>query len=196
MVEFKFGKSTFSLSFSFFAIITLLLLTDGTNYTLLGLLACIFHELGHIFVMCLFNVSPKKIVFYGAGIKIVPDNTKITSFSSDFFILIAGSLTNFCLFVISYYIGKNNFEISLFSAINLIIGIFNLIPFKHFDGGRIIELFLNRFIGDKALLAQKIIRFICISILIIIATYFLLMHKGNFSLYATLGYIIFSELLL
>lgn len=196
MLSFKLGKLRISMCFSFFAIITLLLLLDGTNYAMLGLIACIVHELGHIFVMCLCSISPKKIIFYGAGIKIVPNYDKITSVTQDFFVLIAGSLTNLIIFSVLYPLSQGDFQIALFATINLVIGIFNLIPFKYFDGGRIIDLFINVFCEKNALVLRKIIRIISIIILIIFGVVFGITQKGNLSLYLSIGYIIFSELML
>ena len=79
MFSFKIKNLLISFSFSFFAIIALLILIDGTNYAMLGLIACLIHELGHIFIMCLLNISPSRIIFYGSGIKIIYNYNNITT---------------------------------------------------------------------------------------------------------------------
>lgn len=196
MLRFKLKKIEIAMSFSFFAVIALLQLIQGTNYMLFALIACIIHELGHIFVMCLLSIAPQKITFYGAGIKITPDYKKITSVFQDFLILIAGSATNLILFGILYPLSQNSFQIALFATFNLVIGIFNLIPFKHFDGGKIIELFINSSRMKNPIGVRKVIRVISIIMLIVFGVIFGLSQGINVSLYFSIGYIIFSELLL
>jgi len=196
MFSFKIKNLLISFSFSFFAIIALLILIDGTNYAMLGLIACLIHELGHIFIMCLLNISPSRIIFYGSGIKIIYNYNNITTFKQDFFILIAGSMTNFIVFFSLYSFSNGNYRFALFATINLVIGIFNLIPFKHFDGGKIIDLFINSYCINNSLPIRRIIRFISILMLVGLGVLFFITQKGNISLYFSIGYIIFSELML
>lgn len=195
MLSFRIFKTNISIAFSFFAIVAILILFDKTNYAMLGLIACILHELGHITAMCFFCISPKRIIFYGAGIKIVPDFKKTTTIFQDYLILLSGSMTNFIVFITLYSLSMNNFVIALFSVINLVIGAFNLIPFKHFDGGRIIDLILISN-SSNPIRIRKVIRVISIIMLIILGIFFAYLQYGNFSLYLTIGYIIFSELML
>ena len=122
MLKFKIGKIEIILCFSFFAVIALLELLKENNYLLLCLTACILHELGHIFAMCLFSIAPNKITFYGAGIKITPGYNKITAFSQDLIILMAGSVTNLIIFAFITLFRNHNFTNEVFAAINLSIG--------------------------------------------------------------------------
>lgn len=196
MLRFKLFKIETVMHFSFFAVIALLGLIQDNNYMLLALIACILHEFGHIFLMCLFGVAPKRITFYGAGIKITPNNKTITSNLQDFIILIGGSVTNLIILSILYPLSKDNFHVSLFAIFNLIIGVFNLIPFKHFDGGKIIELFLVSKVPEKSIKIRKIIRVISIILLLALAIWLVTQHSMNVSLYFSIGFIIFSELIL
>ena len=72
MFELQFRKITVAFDFSFFASVSLLILL-GSGYAVLGLAACLLHELGHLAVMKICSVPAKRVLFYGAGIKIVPD---------------------------------------------------------------------------------------------------------------------------
>ena len=196
MLRFKINKIEIAMHFSFFAVVALLGLIQETSYMLLALIACLLHESGHILLMCLFSVPPKKITFYGAGIKITPDNRKITSIIQDFFILIGGSATNITLFGIIYSTTKSSFNFSLFAVFNLIIGLFNLLPFKHFDGGKIIDLFLVTRKPEKSIAVRKIMRYISVILLVGLGLVLLLQGSTNISLYFTITFIIFSELIL
>ena len=143
-----------------------------------------------------FWCCPKANLFYGAGIKIVPDNSKVTSFLVDFLILIAGVFVNFLLFFILYFYFNKNFSVSLFALFNLIIGIFNILPFKYFDGGKIIELILNFTATKNSYVIRKFIRVISIIFLIAFGVIFGYYQGINISLYFTILYIIISEVMM
>ncbi len=196
MLKFKIGKIEIILCFSFFAVIALLELLKENNYLLLCLTACILHELGHIFAMCLFSIAPNKITFYGAGIKITPGYNKITAFSQDLIILMAGSVTNLIIFAFITLFRNHNFTNEVFAAINLSIGIFNLIPFKHFDGGKIIDLFLSEYCLKMGRVIREITRWVSIILLVVFSIAFVFEQGGNVSLYISVTYIIISELFL
>ncbi len=196
MLRFKIKNIEIAMHFSFFAVIALLGLIQESSYMLLALIACMLHESGHILLMCLFSVPPKKIDFYGAGIKITPDNSKITSTVQDFLILSGGSVTNIILFAVIYPMTKSSLNFSLFAVFNLIIGLFNLIPFKHFDGGKIIDLFLVTKKPEKSIAIRKIIRYISVSLFVLFGVVLLLKKSSNISLYFTICFIIISELFL
>ncbi len=196
MLRFKIKNIEIAMHFSFFAVVALLGLIQESSYMLLALIACMLHESGHILLMCLFSVPPKKITFYGAGIKITPDNRKITSTVQDFLILSSGSVTNIILFAVIYPITKSSFNFSLFAVFNLIIGLFNLIPFKHFDGGKIIDLFLVTKKPEKSIAIRKVIRYISVFLLVLFGIVLLIKKSSNISLYFTICFIIISELIL
>ncbi|MGN0594977.1 MAG: site-2 protease family protein [Hominimerdicola sp.] len=138
MFQLKIKNVKYGISFSFFAAIALLYLCSDamTDKVLIALLCCAFHELGHIFFMTLFSSPPEKIVVYGGGIRITPRNEKMLSDTKDIIILLAGCGVNFLLAFITVMInGKPDF----FAETNILLGIFNLLPFKYFDGGKVLE---------------------------------------------------------
>jgi len=194
MFSIKLFNTKIEFCFSFFAVIALVSLFDGTSYILLGLLCCLLHELGHISAMCIFNVPPRKIQFYGAGIKITV-NEKMTSLKKELIIELAGCITNVLIFFILYFFAQS-FTVKIFATMNLIIGLFNLLPFKYFDGGKIIDLLLDLY-SDKNRYALRMgIRIIAISLLVIVGIICYLKNKGNISLFISIIYIIISELFL
>ncbi|MDE7278761.1 MAG: M50 family metallopeptidase, partial [Oscillospiraceae bacterium] len=65
MFEIRFKSFTAAFDFSFFAAVTLLMLIGNNRYALLGLAACIWHELGHFAVMRICGISVKRLLFYG-----------------------------------------------------------------------------------------------------------------------------------
>lgn len=194
MFSFRLFNIKVEFCFSFFAVVCLVSFFDGTSYILLGLLCCLLHELGHITAMCIFNVPPKRVQFYGAGIKITI-NEKMVSFKKELIIQLAGCITNILIFGALYFL-YHSFTVKVFATMNLIIGIFNLLPFKYFDGGKIIDLFLDTYPTKNRYILRTAIRILAIAFLSIVGIIFYLSNEGNISLFITIIYIIVSELFL
>lgn len=125
-------------SFSFPAVIALALLTGGadTAELLTALLCCALHECGHLFFMLIFRRRPAAVTLYGGGIRITPPRGRLDSFGRDLAVLLGGCGVNFLLAGAAALIGGMSF----FVQTNLLLGVFNLLPFKYFDGGRALEL--------------------------------------------------------
>ena len=120
--------------FSFPAVLAVIFCTDSEGTALLCLLACALHELGHIAVMCLSDRPPEKIIFYGGGIKLTGGGKTIP-------IIISGCAVNFLLFAAFYFFAAD-YSLRLFGVINLLTGIFNLMPVQPFDGYNLLEKIL------------------------------------------------------
>ncbi len=134
-------KSTFkniiSVKFSFFATLSLLTLSETSSSVCMSLIASVLHETGHLIAMFLFGADVRKIVFYGAGIKIIRGYS-VTDKNSELIILISGCFMNFIMFFIFFFLGDEKFR--AFAFINLAVAFFNLLPIKTLDGGAILLL--------------------------------------------------------
>ncbi len=131
-------------TFSFFFVIALLAQGSGFEELALlsGLLACICHELGHIFAMSIFGSAPSSVTLYGGGIKLVPDRERFHGRAAETVILLSGCAVNLAMSVVFLAMGlPREFYIT-----GLVLCVFNLLPFSYFDGGRILSLWLS----DKA----------------------------------------------
>lgn len=192
MLELKFKGVTAAFDFSFFAAVALLTLLSG-NYALLGLAACLWHETGHLIAMKLSKIPVKMVVFYGAGIKIVPDKLiNFTGFWSSFTVLISGSAANFIAAVLLYMWGTPAAE--LFAAINLVIGLFNLLPLRYFDGGKLLVLMIRQLCAfSTACLLERFFKWLNVFLIMAVLIIFSFAGKGNFTLYATLCYLLVSS---
>lgn len=189
MFELKFKRLTAAFDFSFFATVALLALIGGTN-AVLGLDSCIWHELGHLFVMRMKGISVKKILFYGAGIKIVPDKQlSLTGFGTELLVLSGGAAANFAAAAVLCFFGNRRFKLA--AAVNAAIGAFNLLPLQTLDGGRIIVLLIRRFCGyTRACMLESWLKRINIFLIITVLIAFVIPGKGNFTLYVTLCYLL------
>lgn len=193
MIEFKFRCFKISFHFSFFAIIAVLMLINDFIYTLYGLYACILHELGHLLVMQIFHMEVIQVIFYGAGIKIKMDKEKFYPVLHEFVMLLGGCIVNFLTFMLIGFQTEYT-ELQIFGIINLSIGMFNLFPLSHFDGGKILHLMIDKFSSPKASAGNHIVLQV-MGIVFVFALISLLMYYkiSNFSLFFTLIYFGIAE---
>lgn len=137
-------KSTFktiiSVEFSFLAVIALLGLSESSACIYMSLASCILHEIGHLLALFSFGVGVKKIVLYGAGIKIVRDFSLVEN-KKEAIILLSGPLMNILAFCVFYLFKGENFKV--FAVMNLATALFNLLPIKALDGGQLLFLIFD-----------------------------------------------------
>lgn len=188
MIELKLRKTLLRLDFSFFAVVALYMILDSSGLGVSALAACGLHELSHLIVMTLFNIPADEITFYGAGIKITSPKTDEKGGIARVLILLAGCAANFSLALLFWRFG--NFTAS---AINLCIGIFNLLPLGELDGAMLLKMLLIKICKpenvDKYMKASSIVS----GAAVVLAVG--LLGQGNFSftLITTLIYVIIVE---
>lgn len=160
------GKLYLKFNFSFFAVIAFLIFADSSGMAVLSLTACILHEGGHLLAMALCGIYPDKITFYGGGIAISKIGMEQMSYIRRLVILSAGCTVNFLISSLCLAFPENEM-IQIFSAVNLLIGIFNALPIGYFDGAQIIEISLVRVMSpSSAAIVKKIIGAICSFVII------------------------------
>ena len=130
-------KTSVSVKFSFLAVVALLTLSETSVSVFMSLVACFLHETGHLLPMFLFGVSVKKIILYGAGIKIIRGYS-LKEKHKELIILISGCLMNILMFLLFFFLKGESFK--TFAVINLVTAIFNILPIKSLDGGAILLL--------------------------------------------------------
>lgn len=135
MIELKIKKTLIRLDFSFFAVLTVFLLFDKTDYGLSALAACGLHELSHLIVMTALGIPAEKITFYGAGIRITSTEIKRAKTSVRAAVLSAGCAANFLGAALLLL-----FNLHEAAAINLVTGLFNLLPIGELDGAGLLRM--------------------------------------------------------
>lgn len=189
MINIRLFKTNVKIDFSFLAVLLIFMLVDESGYGLMGLYACLIHEIGHLIAMVACRLNPDEILFYGAGIRIKAFDEYKLSYGQEIFILSFGSVTNLLVFAV-LYCNSDCRSIGIFAAIHLLIGLFNLLPITIFDGGRILELALMRRMRvDTAELISRIVSAICTLAMLFAAISFYSLGKVNFTVVATLCYI-------
>jgi stage IV sporulation protein FB len=107
----------------------------------LGLLFAAAHEAGHLALLSIFRVKPQRVCLTAAGIRIeAPPGIRL-SFGQEIIIALAGptvSLALAGLFVAlqAGFPAQPFFQTALW--INLGFGLFNLLPVRQLDGGRVL----------------------------------------------------------
>ncbi|GHU83125.1 hypothetical protein AGMMS50284_6150 [Clostridia bacterium] len=115
------------------------------------------------------------------------------SFAGEFFVSLAGPLTNFIfagLFVFLF----NRFKLDILNLLtvsNIILGIFNSLPIQSLDGGNALFLFLERnFSVNLTNKILAIISFIFLFPMAVTGFFILLRSPYNFTLFFTSMYLI------
>lgn len=140
MIKFKIFGVSFSISFLFLCLVSWFLVFDINNIALICLVSSLAHELSHILFLTLFSVKIDGVSFKVFGLSI--RKNKQLTFLKEFLVLISGCFLN--LIFVLFFLKLNNMYVVL---VNIIILIFNLMPISVFDGGQILKLFLERFLG-------------------------------------------------
>lgn len=126
---------------------------------LLFYLFFVVHELGHIVVALLYKLKFMGINFhvFGVNLKIDTDNL---SYEKKLILYFAGPLTNI---IISYVALKyDKYDVHY---INMVLGLFNLVPVFPLDGGNMIKTVLEVFLKETQI--SKTILYINSALLII-----------------------------
>ncbi len=164
---------------------------------LLFLIFAIVHELSHMIIGIILGFHPSRICIMPFGaymsfkIDIKSYNTKIRNGSicslKKMFVALAGPISNIILAII-FFIKK---DYIIISYINILLGIFNLLPIYPLDGGRIIKQILIILLGRrKALKYTNDISNIILCIMIAISLVFCFTTK-SLIIFITVMYLIY-----
>lgn len=118
------------------------MLENGWKPLLLILGAAAVHELGHITVLLLYGAPLKQLKIGLLGALLTADRSGI-SYGQELLALLAGPLVN--LICAAVLIAPARSAPGLYSIIgaNVALGIFNLLPIRPLDGGRVLELLVT-----------------------------------------------------
>lgn len=147
MLRFRLGGMTVTVDFLFVALVTIFLLTDRTGISVIALLACFIHELGHLILFFLVGYTPRALSFELMGIRLTKPAQELTP-GREMLVQLAGSATNFTVFFLLIGTLGSVTYASLFAVTHLLLGIFNLLPLKSLDGGKLLELCCLKCFGE------------------------------------------------
>lgn len=192
-MTFKIFSVPVKISFLFPAAITLLMVTPIKDAALISFFSAFFHELGHLFAIKKLGGKIKNIEFGAFGGRITLRGENCLSLKGEAVAAFAGPAVNFifaAIFFISIVFTENDvFVLPL--AINLGMGLFNLLPVSTLDGGRIFSALLHMCLSERN--CDIILNTVSVIFLLIILFFgfLLIMRKGgNFSLLITCAYLV------
>lgn len=153
--------------------LTVVFLTDSTGILLPFLGAAAIHECSHLFMMCILKSKPKSVRLIPGGINIEENGSN--DLYEQLLILIAGPLANLLIF----FIANNEF-----SMLNLLLFIYNMLPVKGLDGGRIVYIVCCTCLPSEK--AEKIVSFLTVLIAIFFFGFFLVLYFSGIKNYSVL----------
>lgn len=180
-MRFRLFGTEFYISFLFAAVITAMIAFDRTGFILPLFFAILIHETGHLAAMWALDCAPKRIRLVPAAVEIT---TKIQSGGKhEIFIALCGPAVNLLLFAALFvnYLAFGNDGYLTVGLINLLIGLFNLLPVTGLDGGTVLfNILCRKTDPSKAVLIMRIINLSVAAAALITAV--TLCFKGQFNL--------------
>lgn len=194
-MQFKIKNTLYEISFSFFALILLLLTFSKDKSNLMVFLFAFLHELVHLFFIYKYSLAPKKVSFSLFGANIIREVRVHNNIKQELLINLSAPLFNLFSGIIFYFLNifKGNSIILNLSLINTVLGLFNLIPFYNFDGGNALKCILSDRISEKT--TEIIMLFISIIITLFFSfasVYIFFNFQHNVTLIFVSFYMIFS----
>ncbi len=172
-------------SASFYALISVLLFFDEQNIVPWALLACLLHEMGHLTAIYTFGGKVSAIRLSLVGAEIIPIRNTLFSYAEEILIILAGPLTNIAVFVCGLAFSRQfpNENLHLFCGLNLMLGLFNLLPVASLDGGRLLRMTIAKCF--HIVIAEKIyesISMVFASLLLFGGIFLAVTQHGNITL--------------
>lgn len=145
-------------SFIIFAVVSVL--TLDIQIIFCALICMTLHEVSHVLSAIIFGYDIKSLEFSAQGLTI--DLYEKPSGYKNLVIIVSGPLINLICSSVYLLIAQNSS--SIFVAFNQSFGLFNLMPLKFLDGGRLLEEFLDLYFPTH--LAMRICSVINVTLLI------------------------------
>ena len=149
----------FKVDLKIFLFLLIFYFTNQIDAYLLILVFAIIHEMGHLLAGLLLGMKPSKIELkpYGVSIsfKIKPDDYNIKILKGNLLeikkiiVATAGPITNLLIIFIVLQLNMKMFLGLKIIYSNLLVFLFNLIPFYPLDGGRILKGILHIILGKR-----------------------------------------------
>ncbi len=150
-MQFKIKNTEYKISFSFFALLLLLLTLADNHLYFICILSAFVHELVHLFFIYKFSSAPKKVSFTLFGADIVRGVLTHSETKYEVLINVSAPIFNILIglfFLLFYKWFKGQMLVNI-SIINFSLGIFNLIPFYNFDGGNALRCILLKATNER-----------------------------------------------
>lgn len=189
-MKFKFLGTEIYVSFLFCAVLCFMLAIDRTGLIIPTFFAIFIHEGGHMLAMWAAECQLR-------AIRLIPTSVQIVrGFSpkrgGEVAITLCGPAANllmFCVLGLNYLFFKSEQSL-IFSMLNLVIALFNLMPVSGLDGGTLLAAILARFTDIYR--AERIVKIITAAfsfIAFLFGVYLWVSHSVNLSVFIVAIYL-------
>lgn len=194
-MSFKFLNVEFHVTAPFALLISFLLAEDRSGIMTASLLAMTVHEAGHLIAMKLLGIAPKSVRLQLGGILIVADN--FCTFSENVIIALAGPAANliFTLLLVPIIIYFGSITVIKFAAVQVIIGVLNLMPVKGLDGGTVSFALFQKICNKYAELLSGIVSVTFSIVLFVVGVAAIVKNANNPSLLLLSIYLIILNII-
>lgn len=189
-MRFKIRNTEVIISFTFFGIFIIFLSVGELKTCLYSFICSVIHELIHIFFIIIFKGKITRLRLSCFGADIVRTDDCLTDNFKEAIICWSAPLGNLLLGALATLISNN---ISDFTIINAVIGIFNLLPFYSFDGGRGLEFILRMILSEKTVYCILTVLSVMVTVFFsFISVYIFMSRNKNVLLVILSVYMLFS----
>ncbi len=175
-MRFKIKHTEFSLSFTFFGVFLIIMCIGELKICFFSLAAALFHEAVHIIFIIISGGNVSSVTLNGFGANIVRGERALPDFK-EAIISYCAPFANLTAALLLYKYTQ------LFATVNLIMGIFNLLPYYDFDGGRGLYYILKHFMSTEK--TNKILDVLSVSVTVLFTfsgVYIFFYHNKNVTL--------------
>ncbi len=190
MISLRLQGISLRFDFSFFTVLALLCTLGNASVLTASLGAIALHECAHLFIMLLLRQHVKSMTFYGCGIRICPSGI-LCSYRKELLILLAGPFANLSAWCILWMCGCAE---TSFALASLALGIFNLLPCRHLDGGAALRCLLCLMPWERLYAERAASIFACIVLVGAMATAWVA-GVQNFTYHVLCVYLFAAEIL-
>lgn len=177
------GKVTLQVDYSFFLVLSLFLLADQSGWAWMLLVSVFFHECSHLAAMAGLGVQVRQLRLTPFGVEIRQQSPNHLGYGRESMIYLAGPVCNLALAGLAFLAaGRLQGRWLELSAINLVMGLFQLIPLVPLDGGQLLGCLTAGMAGPEA--ARSWCGILGILLLAPVLAYgiWLFLREGNFTL--------------
>lgn len=190
----KIGKTRVTVGFAFAAAVCALLTVDKSGVCAMSLAASVFHESGHLVCMLCLGYPPEKVEFFLCGMRI-SENNQSRCVRHEIAVALSGPAMNFAAGLFLFLLHLKNAADIRFSAVNFLIGAFNMLPCVPLDAGHILSAVLACFYEDKKVNSTALIISAVVAAAVFVSGVLVFIYcKGNFSLLTVGAYLVVSVL--
>ena len=196
-MQFKIKNTSYELSFTFLALILFIMTISKSRAICILLFSAILHEMVHLFFIYLFSVPPEKVSFTILGADIKRAITASYNYNSEIIINASAPVFNISAGAVFYLLSALNTDyVVIFKEIseaNIVLGLFNLIPYYTFDGGNVLKYILLKHFTSK--ITEKILTIVSLTVTVafsFVSIHIFLNYRHNFSLFIICAYMFLS----